>query len=93
MEVIVHKLVSDYKEKHNDFKKYDLISNWIVEQMTNMSLEKIDSIFDMYSLSIYHINLFNYYYPCLYILDYKNMYVHLVLYSLFIQYVDKMKKD
>lgn len=82
---IISRLISDYKLKYNDLEKYDVISNLIVEEINNMSSETVDQIFDLYSVSIYHIDIFNCYYPGMYLPNYKNYYVHLVLYCLFIE--------
>lgn len=66
----------------------NLLSEWIMKSLCNNEFEEttLSYIFSIYSSSIYHIDLFNKIYPCLYIPENKYKYLHIILYTLLITY-------
>lgn len=87
IQVFIKKIVEDYKKSGGDINKYDEISNWLMECILNKEItsDEIKEVFDLYSTSIFHIELFNIYFPCCYVPHNINLYTHLVIYTLFVE--------
>lgn len=95
MQVFCKKLIDDYqKEECGDMEDYPRITRWLMDYINNViTKDEISEIFNLYSISIYHISLFNVYYPCFYIPHHIELYVHLILYTLFIEYNKNNSND